>query len=218
MNNTTEAQSVFQVSLEAKICLYIAFIAIFLLGIIGNSAVIYLIGIRQKATKNYDIQILSLSTTDLLASFFVPIVNIHDLVTNYTSWELFGNIGCKIFLSSNHLTIVVSALMLVLISLTRFKWVLEIRVISIEFCLFFKHKTCFLLLGKARGKKVESICSKVRHKKQATLSELSYLNFSSFSEELFFTLLLHSDFYLTWFTFSVKKLCCSSSESLYKNK
>ena len=124
MNNTTEAQSVFQVSLEAKICLYIAFIAIFLLGIIGNSTVIYLIGIRQKATKNYDIQILSLSTTDLLASFFVPIVNIHDLVTNYTSWELFGNIGCKIFLSSNHLTIVVSALMLVLISLTRFKWVL----------------------------------------------------------------------------------------------
>lgn len=121
MNNTTEAQSAFQVSLGAKICLYIAFIAIFLLGIVGNSAVIYLIGIRQKATKTYDIQILSLSTTDLLASFFVPIVNIHDLVTSYASWELFGNIGCKIFLSSNHLTIVVSALMLVLISLTRFK-------------------------------------------------------------------------------------------------
>ena len=154
MNNTTEAQSAFQVSLGAKICLYIAFIAIFLLGIIGNSAVIYLIGIRQKATKTYDIQILSLSTTDLLASFFVPIVNIHDLVTSYASWELFGNIGCKIFLSSNHLTIVVSALMLVLISLTRFKWVhAKFELFSSFPVFFFKHKTCCLLLWKLWGKK-----------------------------------------------------------------
>lgn len=188
MNNTTEAQSTFQVSLGAKICLYVAFIAIFLLGIIGNSAVIYLIGIRQKATKTYDIQILSLSTTDLLASFFVPIVNIHDLVTSYASWELFGNIGCKIFLSSNHLTIVVSALMLVLISLTRFKWVHAKFEFFSSFPVFFflKHKTCCLLLWKLWGK------NESKNTKNRQLSKR--FQFSPFSEDPSFILRLHRDF------------------------
>lgn len=187
MNNTTEAQSTFQVSLGAKICLYVAFIAIFLLGIIGNSAVIYLIGIRQKATKTYDIQILSLSTTDLLASFFVPIVNIHDLVTSYASWELFGNIGCKIFLSSNHLTIVVSALMLVLISLTRFKWVhAKLEFFSSLPVFFLKHKTCCLLLWKLWGK------NESKNTKNRQLSKR--FQFSSFSEDPSFILRLHRDF------------------------
>lgn len=123
--NTTNATGVlpygFSIDYTAKMSMYIAYGAIAFIGILGNLFVIYFIGIKHKDLRSFDIQILSLATADLLAAIFTPLVSMHDLYTEFTSWYLAGTFGCKIFVSIGLLTVLVSSFSLVVISAERFR-------------------------------------------------------------------------------------------------
>ena len=103
----------------AKIGFYILYTFIAISGTSGNSMVVYVIGIKHRAERSCDVHIISLAMADLLSSIFIPLVTIHDIFTDYDSWYLFGEVGCKLLGPMNHLTILVSSLMLVTISLNR---------------------------------------------------------------------------------------------------
>lgn len=110
----------FTLSSTQKIIYYIALSVLFILGTAGNSIVIYVISKKQKKkTTNFDIHIVSLAVADLLASVFLPLVMIHDIVTNVSHWYLLGDFGCKLFTPMPHLNSLVSALMLAVISIER---------------------------------------------------------------------------------------------------
>ena len=85
------------------------------------SVVIATIRKGRMKMKSFDYQIVSLAIADLLVSIFIPVVMIHDLMTTFQSWKLFGNIGCMIFPSINALTMVSSAWMMVVIAISRFR-------------------------------------------------------------------------------------------------
>lgn len=102
-----------------KIVLYTCYSTIFFLGMSGNLIVIYFIGIKHRIRRSFDVHILSLAVSDLLAAIFTPVVGIHDTVLNYGEWRILGTYGCKLFVSMNHLTSIVSCFMLVTISITR---------------------------------------------------------------------------------------------------
>ena len=63
--------------------------------------------------------ILSLAFADLLASVFVPVLVIHDLVSNL-KWHL-GAAMCKILPSISPVTLIVSSWSLVLIAIDRYR-------------------------------------------------------------------------------------------------
>ena len=94
---------------------------IFAVGMIGNIAVIYIFGIKNKIGKGFDVYIVSLAVADLLLALISPIVSIHDLLTNLNEWKLLGDFGCKVFISLDHITMLVSASMLILISMERMR-------------------------------------------------------------------------------------------------
>ncbi|XP_057303399.1 neuropeptides B/W receptor type 1-like [Hydractinia symbiolongicarpus] len=117
-----------QLSVGAKVSMYICFGLIFLLGTTGNTIVIYIVGIKHKIVRNFDLHIISLSLADLLASISLPILTIHDLLTNLEAWHL-GIMGCKILPPMNHVTILVSAFMLVIISISRLRVIASTKTI-----------------------------------------------------------------------------------------
>ena len=102
-----------------KIGFYVLYAFIAIIGTSGNAMVIYVIGIKHRAERSCDVHIISLAMADLLSSIFIPLVMVHDIFTDYETWHLFGEIGCKLLGPMNHLTILVSSLMLVTISLNR---------------------------------------------------------------------------------------------------
>ncbi|XP_066918071.1 galanin receptor 2b-like [Clytia hemisphaerica] len=108
-------------SRETTTFYYCAFSLMFVIGSVGNSAVIYIITLKHQNKKsNFDIYIISLAITDLLASIFLPVVMIHDLYTEWNHWHL-GSFGCKILVPMPHINSLVSALMLVVISFDRLR-------------------------------------------------------------------------------------------------
>ena len=113
------AQMIF--SWNLKNVIITSYVVIFIVGSVGNAAVIYIIGIRNKLIKSFDFYILSLAVADLISSVFVPIVSTHDLVLNFNNWLLLGNIGCKLFVSIDHVTMLASSFMLILISVERLR-------------------------------------------------------------------------------------------------
>lgn len=118
-------------SSTAKILMYICFIVIFLLGTVGNVIVIYAIGTKYRVVRGYNLHIISLSIADLYTSIFLPVVTIHDLMTNLEAWHL-GVIGCKILPAMNHVTMLVSSFMLVIISVSRLRVIRSSRAIHIS--------------------------------------------------------------------------------------
>lgn len=102
------------------VCLYVI---IFLVGFCGNILVIYAIKFKQKTIKTFDFYIISLSAADLLSSVFVPIVAIQDLLLDFSDWILLGDFGCKVFVAIDHLAMLVSSFMLILISTERLRYV-----------------------------------------------------------------------------------------------
>ncbi|XP_057303400.1 C-C chemokine receptor type 1-like [Hydractinia symbiolongicarpus] len=118
-------------SSTAKILMYICFIVIFLLGTVGNVIVIYAIGAKYRVVRGYNLHIISLSIADLYTSIFLPVVTIHDLLTNLEAWHL-GVIGCKILPAMNHVTMLVSSFMLVIISVSRLRVIRSARAIHIS--------------------------------------------------------------------------------------
>ena len=71
--------------------------------------------------RGFDVYIVSLAVADLLMALISPLVTIHDLLTNLNEWKLLGSFGCKLFVSINHVTMLVSASMLIIISLERIR-------------------------------------------------------------------------------------------------
>ena len=116
-----------------KIALYCLYCFIFILGTIGNMLVIYIIGIKHRVERSCDVHIVSLAVADLLTAVVIPVVMIHDTLTNYMEWHLLGTFGCKLLVSMTHMTSIVSSLMLVTISLTRIRFFLLICFASFVF-------------------------------------------------------------------------------------
>ena len=104
-----------------RIMMYMFLGFIFICGTTGNAIVIYIIGIKHRLVRSFDIHVVALATTDFYSSTFLPLVTIHDLVTNLQSWHLFGRIGCKILAPMNHATVLASALILATISISRLR-------------------------------------------------------------------------------------------------
>ena len=88
---------------------------------VGNMMVIYIIGVKSKLSRSFDIRIVSLACADLLASIFTPLVAIHDIETDHSMWNLGGSFGCKVFVAIDHITVYVSAFTLVVISTERLR-------------------------------------------------------------------------------------------------
>ena len=109
-------------SKETTVFYYCAFSVMFVVGSIGNSVVIYVIAVKGRLRTNFDIYIVSLAIADLLASVFLPVVMIHDLYTVFNHWHLAGNLGCKLLVPMPHINSLVSALMLVVISFDRLRY------------------------------------------------------------------------------------------------
>ena len=119
-NSSTYSNTKFpETPIGERIGLYCLYCFIFVIGTSGNFMVIYIIGIKHRVERSCDVHIVSLAIADLLSSIFIPLVMIHDTYTSYTSWYLLGTFGCKVFVPMNHLTILVSSLMLITISLNR---------------------------------------------------------------------------------------------------
>jgi len=104
-----------------KSVIYMTCIVTFIIGATTNAAVIYIIGIKQRFVKRFDVFLVSLASTDFLASIFLPLVTIHDLATDRTGWYLLGNPGCKVIQSMVPFTAMVSSIMLVLIATGRLR-------------------------------------------------------------------------------------------------
>ncbi|XP_065057499.1 C3a anaphylatoxin chemotactic receptor-like [Rhopilema esculentum] len=105
-------------STEARVSLIAVYCLIFALGFLGNALVLYIIGKKRELTGG-DTFILSLAFADLLASVFVPVLVIHDLVSNL-KWQL-GAAMCKILPSISPVTLIVSSWSLVLIAIDRYR-------------------------------------------------------------------------------------------------
>lgn len=121
-DNATNATSAgTRVGETAKMAMYISYGVIFVVGTFGNALVIYFIGIKRTLSRSFDIQIISLAVSDLLASIFTPLVSVHDLFTDFGSWYLLGTFGCKIFVPMNHITTIVSSFTLITISVERIR-------------------------------------------------------------------------------------------------
>eukprot|EP00794_Sanderia_malayensis_P015749 gene15749-17338_t len=96
-------------------------VVVFLIGVPGNLMVSYVLGIKKKrnSKNNGDTFIVCLAVADLLASFFVPFVTIHDVI-NYPHWYL-GEFMCYLLTPLLPLTLIASSWSLVLISLDRYR-------------------------------------------------------------------------------------------------
>lgn len=110
-----------QLPQEVKSILIAAHVLIFVVGVIGNCVAIYIIGVKNTNRKCFDIQIVGLAVADLIAAITLPVVTIHDFLLDWSEWRLGGTAGCKIFLSIDHVTMLVSSFILILISADRLR-------------------------------------------------------------------------------------------------
>lgn len=93
-------------------------IFVFLLGLIGNSLVLFVFGSRWSKLKNCEIFMLSLAVADLVATVIVPVKMFLEL-TEHDFYPI-GHIGCKTIATLSMTTVTVSALTLLVISIDRF--------------------------------------------------------------------------------------------------
>lgn len=93
---------------------------LFLFGVSGNSIVFYVIGYRKKKRTSSDIFILSLASADFLASVFVPMIMVNDLLTDLNGW-FYGKAMCYVFPAVSPATLTASAWSLVFISFDRYR-------------------------------------------------------------------------------------------------
>ena len=94
---------------------------VFLIGVPGNSMVVYVLGLckRQHRNSNGNVFIVNLAVADILASATVPLVIIHDLLSN-GKWYL-GSFLCYLLPALNPITLVASSWALVVISIDRYR-------------------------------------------------------------------------------------------------
>ena len=118
-NNLTATENFLTMTNTTKLTLYICYAIIFVLGAVGNTMVIYIMGIKNKHVSSCDIHIVSLATADILTAIFAPLVAVHDLMTDFEQWYLLGTDGCKLFVSITHITMLASVFCLIVISFGR---------------------------------------------------------------------------------------------------
>ena len=104
----------------AKQFCYILYSLVLFFGVCGNAIVFYVLGYRKRRRNSGDIYVLSLACADFLASLFMPMVFLNDLVTNYSGW-LYGKAMCYILNPFSLATICASGWSLVFISLNRYR-------------------------------------------------------------------------------------------------
>jgi len=138
-NNTTDATNktdnqqdppyIMMIPPIAKQALITCYILIFIIGIVGNAMVIYVLGVKRKL-RSFEVQIVSLAAADILSAIFSPLVSMYDLLVNLKEWKLLGSFGCKLFVSMDHVTMLVSAFTLILISADRLRVIASVRTIE----------------------------------------------------------------------------------------
>ena len=103
-----------------KIFLYLLYTLVFLVGVVGNGLVCYVLGVKKKRRNSGDIFVISLAITDFLSSIIIPLVMVHDVMTDLEMWCL-GKIGCLVLPAVSPATVTASCWFLVLIALDRYR-------------------------------------------------------------------------------------------------
>ena len=125
LNKTSAAKAStnFAYNLFILIPLIFCCVFVFLIGVPGNSLVIYVLGFRQRQQRKNtgNAFVVSLAVADVFASAAVPFVIVHDL-TNVPRWRL-GGFLCHFLSVLNPITLVASSWGLVVISIDRYRFV-----------------------------------------------------------------------------------------------
>ena len=111
-----------KLSSELKCSLYVVYTLISSFGISGNIAVCYILGIKKRRTRRFDILLISLAFADLLALISGSVTMIGDLAGDLNRWY-FGSFLCKLLPSIAPVTLFVSSWTLVVISFDRYQYV-----------------------------------------------------------------------------------------------
>ena len=101
---------------------------VLILGVVGNSLVVFLFGIKFSKLKSFEILMVNLAVADFLNALVAPTQNILELVR--FNFQQIGINGCKIVSFTSITTMTVAALTLLTVSIDRFivvKWPLHKR-------------------------------------------------------------------------------------------
>ena len=102
-------------------CLVCGFAFTFIAGVSGNAFVCYVFGYKQRKHRSVtETLFLYLGIVDLLASVVNPMLFTYWTVTRYSRWD-FGIVGCKILAPLAPITITISATIIIIISLDRYR-------------------------------------------------------------------------------------------------
>lgn len=105
---------------QLKNILIVIYAVVFVMGVFGNAMVCYILGVKKKRKRQFDILLISLSIADLLASFAGPITMIADLAGDHHVWY-FGGFLCKVLPAISPITLFASSWTLAMISCDRFR-------------------------------------------------------------------------------------------------
>lgn len=94
------------------------FSIIFIIGVVGNSLVIYTFKRIPRSLTSMELVIMYLALTDLVASIFNPPLYIYWQSTEFKAWHL-GNFSCTVFPSINTLSVTMSLGLIQLITVER---------------------------------------------------------------------------------------------------
>ena len=119
-NVTTTGSAAWMIGTTGRTSLIIAYSLICMIGTTGNFTILIILNNKRYHRTSGDIFLMSLAVFDILASVFIPVVMIHDMVYANDKWH-FGYLGCKILPSFNIFTLFASAWSLVLISFDRLR-------------------------------------------------------------------------------------------------
>lgn len=110
---------------DFKIFSYVWFGLIFLVGVCGNSIVLYVLGYRKKKKlTSCDIYILALAFTDLISSICAPMDVLNQIITNRIGW-FYGEVMCHILPAIMPITFDSSVWLLVAISCDRYRYEIQ---------------------------------------------------------------------------------------------
>ncbi|XP_065061353.1 neuromedin-K receptor-like isoform X2 [Rhopilema esculentum] len=138
LNLSQSTQPPWKLSSELKCSLYVLYTLISSFGISGNIAVCYILGIKKKRKRRFDILLISLAFADLLALISGSVTMIGDLAGDLSHWY-FGSFLCQLLPSIAPVTLFVSSWTLVVISFDRYQVMrrrrraeLSLRVIALQ--------------------------------------------------------------------------------------
>lgn len=95
-------------------------VAILIIGVVGNSMIVYFIGWKKRRRiQRFEGFLLMLGVIDLMASIFIPLSFLYLTATNFERWD-FGIVGCKMIPPLLQVSITLSQGMLIIISYERY--------------------------------------------------------------------------------------------------